>query len=162
MVTKSKFNAKRSNGFASKFESAVYDLLLLREQSGQIKDLQQQVSVKLPSGIVWKCDFGFTEVVTNEFVLCEAKGVETSDYKLKLRLFLHAYPKQRLEVWKGSYQRPMLAKIYNQDPSKLKVEDLINLENQINKRREIVKNNYRSIKKQKKNNTGRLHPKGSV
>ena len=56
------YGAVRTNGFSSKFESAVYDLLKLRERAGEIFDIRCQQPVVLQPGprtvkITWKIDF---------------------------------------------------------------------------------------------------------
>lgn len=109
----SKYNAKPTNGFPSKLEAAVHMLLTIREKAGEISDIRRQQSVVLQEGpptvrIAWKVDFSFIETKTGERVYAEAKGVETADYKLKLKLW-RANPPATLEIYKGSYRRPTLA-----------------------------------------------------
>ena len=45
-----KFNATRSNGFASKLESSLYGLLKIRELSGEISQIRCQDPVELTKG----------------------------------------------------------------------------------------------------------------
>ncbi len=110
-----KYRAKPTNGFPSKLESAVYDLLLLREKSGEITEIKRQASVELQPGppkvrINWKIDFSFIDTKTKKLVYVEAKGIECATFKLKLRMFI-SKKIGRLEIWKGSYQRPVLSRI---------------------------------------------------
>lgn len=108
---KNKFRAQRTNGFASKLEAAVYDLLKLREREGEFSNLRCQESVELQGGsretrINWKIDFA-ADLPDGQTIYFEAKGVRTSDYVLKLKIF-----KFRelgiIEVWGGNYRSPSL------------------------------------------------------
>lgn len=113
-MRRNKFKAVRTNGFSSKLESAVYDMLKNRESAGRIREIKCQQTVVLLPGprshrIAWKVDFSFIELNKGErLVYCEAKGIETSDYKLKLKLW-RANPPAPLEIWKGSHKRLFLA-----------------------------------------------------
>lgn len=108
-----KYRSVRTNGFPSKLESALYDFLLLKEKAGEIKNIKLQQAVILQEGppkvrISWKVDFSSERADTGETVYHEAKGIETSDYKLKLKLW-RKNPPARLEVYKGTYKRLFLA-----------------------------------------------------
>ena len=107
-----KFRAKRSGGFDSKLEFSVYNILLLRERAGEIKDIKSQQSVDLTAGIRWRVDFSFIDVKSMALVYAEAKGVVTEGYRLKLKLFKH-YRDEKLEIWKGTWQKPFLYKTIN-------------------------------------------------
>lgn len=109
---KNKFNAKPANGFGSKLESAVHDHLVFRESVGEISDIKRQQTVVLQDGardvrITWRVDFSFFEKRSMKVVYCEAKGIETQEYKLKLKMW-RANPPATLEIWKGSYQNPRM------------------------------------------------------
>lgn len=106
-----KFNAHRTNGMGSKLESAVHDLLKLRERSGAISDIKQQVSVDLGFGIKWKVDFSFVD--NGQTVYAEAKGVETERYRMCLKLWRGGQGPGPLEIWKGDYKRPRLVELVN-------------------------------------------------
>ena len=108
---KNKFGAIRSNGYGSKLENAVYQILLLREKSGEIKDIRKQHLVDLGYRIFWKVDFSFLEISTDERVWAEAKGIETERYRICLKLWRYGNGPGKLEIWKGSYQRPTLDEI---------------------------------------------------
>jgi len=101
---KNKFGAKRTNGFPSRLESAVFDHLKIREGAGEIADIKRYPSVELQGGIRWKVDFSFVEIASSKLVYAEAKGVATADYRIKLRLW-KSDPPARLEIWKGKYYR---------------------------------------------------------
>lgn len=113
---KNKFNAvKTSGGFSSKLEAAVYNLLKLREKSGEISEIKQQQTVVLQDGprntrITWRVDFSFYDLKTGQTTYAEAKGVETQEYKLKLKLWRKLKP-ANLEIWKGNYTRPILVEL---------------------------------------------------
>jgi hypothetical protein len=117
-VPKSKFGAMRTaDGFPSKLEASVFQILQLREKAGQIKEIKRQEIVILQDGpsnrrITWRVDFSFIEVKTNQKWLCEAKGVETEVYKLKLKLY-RARGTSPLEIWKGTHKAPILYEIVN-------------------------------------------------
>lgn len=110
MFRANKYNAKPCRGFPSKLEAAVYDILILREKSGEISDIKRQQTVVLQEGsrdvrIAWKVDFSF--VKKTELVYAEAKGIETMDYRLKLKLW-RKNPPATLEIYKGDYRRVKL------------------------------------------------------
>jgi hypothetical protein len=105
---RNKFNAKRVNGFASKLEAAVYSILIARQMAGEIKNIKcQQVVVLSDAKINYKADFSY-EAQDGSTVWVEAKGVEQEIWRLKKKLW-SAYGPGKLEIYKGSYQRPFLA-----------------------------------------------------
>lgn len=110
-----KFNARKTNGFSSALEAAVYDILKLREKAGEITDIRCQHTVVLQDGpretsIRWKVDFSFLE--GGELTFCEAKGVETETYKLKLKMF-RKNPPGKLYIYKGHFRNPKVTEIIN-------------------------------------------------
>lgn len=110
MFKRHKYKAKPTNGFPSKLESAVYDYLVRRESLGEIAEIKRQCAVVLKNcdvcgtRVSWKVDFSFIETASGEIVYAEAKGVETADYKRKLKLW-KKNPPARLEIYKGSGTR---------------------------------------------------------
>lgn len=103
-----KYRAKRTGNFASKLEAAVFSQLQILERGGKIKDIQCQKQIYLSAAkIIYKPDFQVTNLETNEIEYHEAKGVETSDWKIKLKLY-RVYGPAPLHIWKGSYARPYL------------------------------------------------------
>jgi hypothetical protein len=103
-----KYNAKPTNGFPSRLEAALYDQLLLKEKLGEIRNIKRQQSVVLQEGgkdqrIAWKVDFSAEEAPLWRVAYFEAKGVETLDYRLKLKLWRAKRPAP-LEIWKGTYR----------------------------------------------------------
>lgn len=84
---RNKYNAKRSMGFDSQAERGYDDVLSLLKRSGQIKDyIHHPPAVKIVGSVKWRVDF---KVIQNDDsgYYVEVKGMETSDYKLKLLLW---------------------------------------------------------------------------
>lgn len=109
------YGAKSVDGFPSKLEKAVYDLLKLREITGEIEDIKRQETVVLQDGpqnmrITWRVDFSFIDVKTGKKVYAEAKGYPTEVYALKLKMF-RKNPPGRLEIYKGTYKNPILTEV---------------------------------------------------
>ena len=103
---KHKYGAKRveydHHSFASQLEAALYKWLKLREQNGEIRDIKAQEAIYLTDArIMFKPDFSYVENDTNLKIFAEAKGMETSDYRIKRRLW-KAYGPAPLQVYKGS------------------------------------------------------------
>ncbi len=106
-----KYGAKACNGFPSKLESAVHDMLLLRVKAGEFISIRRQHVVVLQPGdkdtrINWKIDFS-CETPSHKTIFVEAKGLATADYKLKLKMF-KAQKIGVIEIWSGDYRRPKL------------------------------------------------------
>jgi len=119
---KHKYSAQKTivNGiaFGSKLEAAVYNILLIREKAGEIKNIKMQDAIILKEKcqecgdgpVSWKVDFSFIDSKSGEKIYCEAKGIETSDYKRRKRHW-KKHPPAKLEIWKGAYNRPMLHEV---------------------------------------------------
>lgn len=114
MAKESRYGIKRvAGGFDSGLERAVYELLLLREQKGEISEIKRQQSIVLQPGsqktrITWRADFTFEK----EGVLwaCEAKGNYPNDvWPLKLKMI--RYQKIKTEIWMGTAARPFLHEV---------------------------------------------------
>lgn len=102
----SKFGAKRSGGFASKLEHAVYDILKARENSGEIQGLKCQVQIELTDAkIIYKPDFAYME--NGKATYAEAKGFETAVWKIKKRLW-GSYGPGILYIYSGNYHSPFI------------------------------------------------------
>lgn len=86
--------------FDSLLEARHYDELLMRERAGQIKDLNIQVPFELiPTlkhngktlrKISYYADFVYLE--NGKKIVVDTKGFKRDVYKIKMRLFLMAYP----------------------------------------------------------------------
>ena len=104
---------KRGFSFSSKLESAVHDLLLLREKAKEISNIRTQCTVELTRAkIKWRADFMFTDNTTGEDVIVEAKGSETERWLIIYKL-LPFYSPCKIEIWKGNYRKPSLYEIIN-------------------------------------------------
>lgn len=110
---RNKYQAKPTNGFPSRLENAVHEVLLKLEERGEITSIKRQQVVVLRdcehcgTRITWKVDFSYVDKQDFETVFVEAKGVETAEYRKKLKLW-KKNPPFKLEIYKGSWQRPML------------------------------------------------------
>ena len=99
-----KYNAKRTtvNGitFPSRLEAQVYACLLADQEDGRITDLELQPEFVLQDEprIVYRADFAYTDTLTSERVIVEAKGKPTPVWKLKEKLFRAKYPDLDLRV----------------------------------------------------------------
>lgn len=81
------------------------------QQNGLIRDLECQVSVYLTDAeILYKPDFKFFDLEANEEVHGEAKGVETAEWRIKRRLWMH-YGPTKLRVYKDVNKRIALTEI---------------------------------------------------
>ena len=111
-MRRNKFKAVRTNGFASKLEAAGYEWLKARENVGEIKDIKCQQAVTLIEmnghSIRWKIDFSFVDCKTERLEYCEIKGVETADYRIKLKLY-KMNPPAPLTIVKGTHRRLFIA-----------------------------------------------------
>lgn len=103
----------------SKLEKSVGEMLRLRELAGEIKELREQVRVQIccddpgcpgSQKIHSIVDFAAIDAKTGEEIFFEAKGLETTDYRIKRRLWLH-HGRGQMEVWAGTYARPRLKEI---------------------------------------------------
>jgi hypothetical protein len=105
--SKGKYGAKKVEragySFASKLEASLFGLLRLREMAGEISELKTQASVYLTDArILYKPDFSYLENGVEQFA--ESKGFETSDWRIKRRLW-GCYGPGPLHIWKGSAAR---------------------------------------------------------
>lgn len=106
---KNKYKAKPCRGFPSRLEASLYDLLSLREKAGEIRNIRRQHVVVLQDGpkdvrINWKIDFSAEVAPDWHLELFEAKGIQTADYKIKLKLY-KKNPPAPLEIYFGSYRK---------------------------------------------------------
>lgn len=109
---RNKYGAVRTgDGFPSKLEAAVHQILLLREKAGEIQAIKRQASVDLGFGIRWKVDFCFIQCASGDVCYAEAKGRWTADAALKLRMWRNGAIQAPLEIWQGNYRKPELVEI---------------------------------------------------
>lgn len=110
-LKKHKYSAVKSNGFASKLENAVYQILKIQEKAGEIKDLRCQHAVELTRAkIRCKIDFSYIDTKTNETVFAEAKGVVSDRWRIFKKLWKH-YGLGTLIIYKGTYKKPYIDEI---------------------------------------------------
>jgi len=96
------------HSFSSKLEASVYTLLKIREVAGEIEILQCQDHIYLTEArILYIADFKCIHKTSKEEFWVEAKGYETPEWRIKLRLWKH-YGPGKLEIYKGSHIRPYL------------------------------------------------------
>jgi hypothetical protein len=86
---RSKYNARKNNGYASRLESRVGAILERELKPGE--KLLKQVAITLACGAKYVCDFA---VVGKDGmgVYVEAKGIETPVWRLKMRMLKHEMP----------------------------------------------------------------------
>lgn len=109
---KSKYKAQKTThkgySFASKGEANCFDMLTLLEKAGEIKILQLQPQVHLTlARILYKPDFKILDIKLNQEVYCEFKGFETSEWKIKKRLWEY-YGPALLRVYRSRGNRIVL------------------------------------------------------
>lgn len=85
--------------FDSKMEGEYYQELLLQKQLGEIKDFVCQPKYVLQESpeVTYIADFLVTDLDGSQRVI-DIKGVETSTFKVKLKLFKAKYPTLRIEI----------------------------------------------------------------
>jgi hypothetical protein len=70
--------------------------------------------VHLAFGIRWKVDFSFEQRQKDDtwvMTWCEAKGFNTADFKIKLKMWREGAGPGPLELWKGNARAPKLVEI---------------------------------------------------
>jgi len=88
--------------FPSKKEALCYDKLALMEKAGVISNLVVTAAqsgkerteywfIREPIKLFYIPDFTYTEVETGKFIVADAKGFRTAEYKRKKRLMLEMY-----------------------------------------------------------------------
>ena len=94
--------------FASKLEAALFDLLKLRQMAGEISDVKCQDHIHLTRARIQMIpDFKFFDIKTQTIMWAEAKGFQTSDWRIKRKLWT-VYGPGPLEIWMGSHSKPYL------------------------------------------------------
>ena len=112
-----KYNSKRveydHQSFSSKLEASLYQWFKLKEQNGEITDIKCQETIYLTlAKIIYKPDFSYFDLKSDRKIFAEAKGFETSDWRIKRRLWLF-YGPAPLEIYKGSYNNFTLHETLN-------------------------------------------------
>lgn len=97
--------------FSSKLEAAGYQMLKSQEEAGEIVIEQVQAHVYLTDArILYIPDFKCIRVESNIPFFVEMKGFETSEWRIKRRLWQYYGPGE-LHVYKGDYRRPKLSEV---------------------------------------------------
>lgn len=114
----SKYGNKKTHyagfSFSSKFEAAVYGILLQRQEAGEISDIKVQQRVYFFKGpdIYYIPDFSWVDNATQALCYTEAKGFVKPEFIIKKKLWIHLIP-NRLEIYTGSHLRPKLYEVIN-------------------------------------------------
>jgi hypothetical protein len=107
----------------SALERSVCALLQIRMKSGEFTEVLGEVHTSIcgPEGHECSHKSRVQSVVDFKCIrpdgsalYAEAKGMETTDWRIKLRLWRHNRP-ERLEIWMGSAARPILKEVVNED-----------------------------------------------
>lgn len=97
---RSKYGAIRTGGYASKAEAARAHELRLLAEAGEITDLCEQPSfVVSPDGcglIRYRPDFSYTQ--HGRQIVEDTKGLETPEFRIKLKLFRWRYPRIEFRI----------------------------------------------------------------
>ena len=92
----------------SKLESAVCQVLQLRQRAGEIFLLQVEDHVYLTDArILYIPDFRCMNCKSDEIFFVEAKGYPTPEWNIKKRLW-KCYGPGLLEIWGGTHRSPTL------------------------------------------------------
>lgn len=100
-----KFVDSKGNKWDSKLEFNHYGYLIFLEKAKKISDLNRQVRIKL--GISKECkahyvaDFTYFDMQKGKWIVCDVKGFETPEFKLKLKWLLDMYSDFVFEVVKA-------------------------------------------------------------
>jgi hypothetical protein len=113
-MTYSKYRAKRTEldgrSFASKLEASVYQVLKLLIRAGEITEIKCQVQVELTRArVIYKPDFQCTRP-DGSIYFVESKGHETSDWRIKRKLWQYYGPGE-LQIWKGNASKPFMYEV---------------------------------------------------
>jgi hypothetical protein len=80
------------DGFPSKFEAAIHQELMLKEQAGLFRDVRRQQTIHLAGKFRWKVDFIVFDVERGCDVAHEAKGVSGERFRAVLQLWSELGP----------------------------------------------------------------------
>lgn len=100
----------QNHSHRSKLESAVCEIIRLRELAGEIKLIQVEDHIKLSGWYTYIPDFKCLDCKTGETFWIEAKGFANDRWPSTRKGWKHAGP-GRLEVWKGDYRNPKLDEV---------------------------------------------------
>ena len=90
-----KYKAKkietRDGVFASQLEFRKWGELLLMQNAGLISNLRRQVKIKLGHKVSYIADFVYYDIEKKSFIIADAKGVETKDFRVKKEWLLEKF-----------------------------------------------------------------------
>ena len=115
---KNKYNAVKvfryGRNWPSKLELSVYEMLLMMERGGKLRDLKCQVTVRFHTYDFGKTtmipDFRAFDIPLNEEIYIEAKGMPTPTWNRKKKAWAIGGP-GKLFVYGGNWQRPKLMQV---------------------------------------------------
>lgn len=104
-MRKNKYNAVRSEShdgrsFHSKGERDCYQMLLLMEKAGEIRDIECQVTTELLPMLTHKTDFKVWCLKRDEPLWVEYKGMDDQRFRDIKKIWKHCGP-GRLRIYKG-------------------------------------------------------------
>lgn len=94
----------------SKLETAVCQIIQLREKAGEIELLQVEDHVLISGWYLYVPDFKCRDLKTGEEFWIEAKGFGNDRWPSTRKGWKHCGP-GKLEVWKGDYRNPKLDEV---------------------------------------------------
>ena len=108
------FSELAGRRFDSQLERRVAEHLVSMQRNREIKDLRFQDQVELTrAGITWRIDFSYVQNKVKWYE--EAKGFQTADYMLKLKLY-RVYGQAPLRITKEGYNKNLVTEeIYPSD-----------------------------------------------
>ena len=96
-----KFKAVRTEldgyKFPSKKQAAYYSELKLKVQAGLVLFFLMEVPIRLPGGVVYRCDF-VEFYADGEVRFIDVKGFRTKEYIIKKKMVESLYPFKIIEV----------------------------------------------------------------
>jgi hypothetical protein len=121
-----KYGNKKVNydgySFGSKLEASIYAIIKQQEELKKWKLWNVQDHVNLTkANILYIADFKCFDLETKKHFWVEAKGFETSDWRIKRRLWSWYGPGDLL-IYKGSHARPFLHETLTPEVSELPEE----------------------------------------
>lgn len=119
-MSSNKFGARKTlcsqgHPHPSALEASVCEILVLRQKAGDIRNLKYQHTATLAFGVKWKIDWSFEQSPDWHLRFAEAKGQDTREFKLKLRMWVGGCGAGPLELWRGDHRRPRLDRVYVPD-----------------------------------------------
>lgn len=99
-----KVKTSKGTTFDSKAEFDYYGYLVLLEKGKKINSLARQVPIRLgndPKCPKYIADFVYYSIESNQWIICDVKGFETPEFKIKLKWLLDKYDGFLFNIVKG-------------------------------------------------------------